>query len=264
MIDKRMMYAMGQRVAKTLDGSRPGYRGGGADMGSTGSSTGSSGPAGGASAGGNYGGNSSGGTSHGDMSNTGGNTRGLDRGFQNALKNQQVRQNTITQSQDPNFGQFFGTRVPTYSPMSFGNKVSNVFGGIGDFVGDYISGGGIIGAGIRGLGNLFGPPTASTGNVGPAGIKTDGTYGTVGDAINAGRRNEPPREEGQGIMNLYNPNMLNVAGPVVEDETIETGDGEMEEFIQRFKVKDDFRQAKGPERLIQDQAIAKMISRLYT
>ena len=27
MIDKRMMYAMGQRVAKTLDGSRPGYRG---------------------------------------------------------------------------------------------------------------------------------------------------------------------------------------------------------------------------------------------
>jgi len=28
----RQMYAMGQRVAKTLDGSRPGY-GGGADMG---------------------------------------------------------------------------------------------------------------------------------------------------------------------------------------------------------------------------------------
>ena len=27
MIDKRMMYALGQRVAKTLDGSRPGYRG---------------------------------------------------------------------------------------------------------------------------------------------------------------------------------------------------------------------------------------------
>ena len=27
MIDKRMMYAQGQRVAKSLDGSRPGYRG---------------------------------------------------------------------------------------------------------------------------------------------------------------------------------------------------------------------------------------------
>ena len=68
-----------------------------------------------------------------------------------------------------------------------------------------------------------------------------------------------------GIMNLYTPNMLNVAGPVVdEDETIDIGDGEMEDFVQRFKVKDDFRQAKGPERLIQDQAIAEMISRLYT
>ena len=70
--------------------------------------------------------------------------------------------------------------------------------------------------------------------------------------------------DGQGIMNLYQPNMLNVAGPVVEDETIDIGDGEMEEFIQRFKVKDDFRQAKGIERLIEDQAIAEMISKLYT
>ncbi len=204
MIDKRMMYAMGQRV---------GFRGGGADMGGTGSSTGSSGPAGGASAGGNYGGNSSGGTSHGGMSNTGGNTRGLDPGFQNALDKISKRQDTITNQNNIDYGQFFGSRVPTYSPMSFGNKVGNVVGGIGDFVGDYISGGGLLGMGIRGLGNLFGPPTASTGNVGPAGIKTDGTYGTVGDAIDAGRRNEPPREEGdsQGIMNLYNPNMLNIS-----------------------------------------------------
>ena len=66
-----------------------------------------------------------------------------------------------------------------------------------------------------------------------------------------------------GIMNLYQPNMLDISGEV-EDETIDIGDGEMEEFIQRFKVKDDFRQAKGPERLIQDQAIAEMISKLYT
>ena len=60
------------------------------------------------------------------------------------------------------------------------------------------------------------------------------------------------------------PNMLNVTGPVVEDETDETEDGETEDFIQRFKVKDDFRQAKGIERLIEDQAIAEMISKLYT
>jgi|TARA_R100001460_G_scaffold27403_3_gene55201 hypothetical protein len=34
MIDKRMMYSQGQRVAKSLDGSRPGYRG--SDMGTVG------------------------------------------------------------------------------------------------------------------------------------------------------------------------------------------------------------------------------------
>jgi hypothetical protein len=51
----RQMYAQGQRVAKTLDGSRPGYAG----------------PAGGASALGNYGGDSSGGTSANEMSGAG-------------------------------------------------------------------------------------------------------------------------------------------------------------------------------------------------
>jgi hypothetical protein len=66
MIDKRIMYAQGQRVR---------FKGGGRDMGSTGSSTGSSGPAGGASSGGNYGGNTGGGTSN-DTSNTGGGNDG--------------------------------------------------------------------------------------------------------------------------------------------------------------------------------------------
>jgi len=37
MIDKRMMYAQGQRVAKSLDGSRPGYRG--SDMGTVATSS---------------------------------------------------------------------------------------------------------------------------------------------------------------------------------------------------------------------------------
>jgi len=36
MIDKRMMYAQGQRVAKTMDGSRPGYRGDGGYQGGSG------------------------------------------------------------------------------------------------------------------------------------------------------------------------------------------------------------------------------------
>jgi hypothetical protein len=67
MIDKRIMYAQGQRVR---------FRGGGRDMGSTGSSTGSSGPAGGASSGGNYGGNTGGNTGGGTSNDTGGGNDG--------------------------------------------------------------------------------------------------------------------------------------------------------------------------------------------
>ena len=55
----------------------------------------------------------------------------------------------------------------------------------------------------RGLGSLF-PSVPSTGNVGPAGIKTDGTYGTVGDAIRASQRNESPVDMGRDN-NTYIP-----------------------------------------------------------
>ena len=48
MIDKRMMYAQGQRVAKTLDGSRPGYRGDDAARSSEGTSGGRADPGAGA------------------------------------------------------------------------------------------------------------------------------------------------------------------------------------------------------------------------
>ena len=107
-------------------------------------------------------------------------------------------------------------------------------------------------------------PGAQIYNISKTALQTAKAREMLGLAPAVGPGPTEGEGDGQGIMNLYNPNMLNVAGPVVEDETIEIGDGEMEEFIQRFKVKDDFRQAKGPERLIQDQAIAEMISKLYT
>ena len=148
---------------------------------------------------------------------------------------------------------------------TYGKNVMNqnlqgpsVFSQIGTGIGNYIQGGGLIGMGIRGLAGLFGPPTASTGNVGPAGIKTDGTYGTVEDAIDAGRRNEPPREEGdgRGIMNLYNPYILPIEGeeevPVSQEE---------ENFKQRYRVANQFRQDKQGQL---DSAILEMISKLYT
>jgi len=68
--------------------------------------------------------------------------------------------------------------------------------------------------------------------------------------------------DGQGIMQVQ-PNMLNVAGPVVEDETINTGDGDTE-FVNRFEVSPEARQAQGVAALLEDQAIAEMISKLYT
>jgi len=49
MIDKRMLYSQGQRVAKSLDGSRPGYRGDDAARSSEGTSAGRADPGAGAS-----------------------------------------------------------------------------------------------------------------------------------------------------------------------------------------------------------------------
>jgi len=137
------------------------------------------------------------------------------------------------------------------------SALSNITGGIKD----YVLGGGLIGMGIRGLGSLFGPSVPSTGNVGPAGIKTDGTYGTIGDAINAGGRNEGYNDYGDGDgLGIMTANILPYQLP--GEEVPPTP--EEEDFIQRFKVKDQFRKAKGIERLIQDKAIADMISKLYT
>ena len=152
------------------------------------------------------------------------------------------------------------SQFSTYGKNKFNQNLQgpDIFSKIGTGIKDYIKGGGLIGMGIRGLTGLFGPPKASTGNVGPAGIKTDGTYGTVEDAIDAGRRNEPPREEGdgRGIMNLYNPYILPIEGeeevPVSQEE---------ENFKQRYRVANQFRQDKQGQL---DSAILEMISKLYT
>jgi hypothetical protein len=136
-------------------------------------------------------------------------------------------------------------------------KGPSVFSQIGTGIKDYITGGGLIGAGIRGLGSLFGGSTPSTGNVGPAGLTNDGTYGTVGDAVRASQRNEPPGEQGdnQGIMATYIPNMLDTAE---EDDEI---DNSLTDFLQRFRVDNQFRQDKQGQL---DPAIIAMINKLYT
>ena len=72
--------------------------------------------------------------------------------------------------------------------------------------------------------------------------------------------------DGEGISNIIGggQDYSTVEPYILPVEEEGEGEGDIEEFIQRFKIKDNFRKAKGPERLIEDQAIAEMISKLYT
>ena len=84
----------------------------------------------------------------------------------------------------------------------------------------------------------------------------------LGPAVGPGPTDDDGNGDGQGIMQVQ-PNMLNVAGPVVGDETIDIGDGDTE-FVNRFEVSPEARQAQGVASLLEDKAIAEMISKLYT
>ena len=244
----RQMYKYGQRV---------GFRGGGGQAGGTGdmgggSSSGSSGAADGPGDTGGEGGNNP--SDGSDSQNSGNNNSGNDG--PSYSPHTDINPTPVDRSAVSQFSTF--GRNTMNQNLQGPSALSNITGGIKD----YVMGGGLIGMGIRGLGSLFGPSVPSTGNVGPAGIKTDGTYGTIGDAINAGGRNEGPSDygenDGQGIMNA------NILPYQLPGEEVPLTKEEEEDFIQRFKVKDQFRKAKGIERLIQDKAIAEMISKLYT
>jgi len=106
-------------------------------------------------------------------------------------------------------------------------------------------------------------PGAQIYNIGKTALQTSkardllGFGPTVGPDFTGGDGGD------NGIMNLYTPNMLNVAGPVV-DEDDEDDEEEITPFKNRFELSADATKAKGIERLIQDKAIAEMVSRLYT
>ena len=230
----RQMYAMGQRVAKTLDGSRPGYRG--SDYGDEARGTGAysgQGPTSAPNTGNNSGptgdpNNQDDGTPYGAASKPYDPTTSVDnRLAYNTPTGRFSPMSPSTKTQMGNFRDQMQKTLQPGLPMAMKLGLGKIFPGAGQ-IAEYF---------YNKNYDPFGYPTTPT----------------------------PPPDGGggEGIMNLYQPNMLNVAGEV-EDETIDIGDGEMEDFVQRFKVKDDFRQAKGPERLIQDQAISEMISKLYT
>ena len=209
----RQMYAMGQRVAKTLDGSRPGYRG--SDYGDEARGTGA------------YGG--------------GGNGGGYNQG-----RNMANIAGPVTAPPDmSHFGDTGDIVQADFTPYNqrpdtitsfFDNYKANVRSNPFNL--------GTIGA----LKTLYQTQQAKDLlGFGPT-VGPDFTGGDGGD---------------NGIMNLYTPNMLNVAGPVVDEDEIDEEE-EITPFKNRFELSADATKAKGIERLIQDQAIAEMVSRLYT
>jgi len=222
----RQMYKYGQRV---------GFRGGGMDMGNASNQAQSA----------NMGGGSS------NNNTGGGNDNKVDPGFQNALRTQSIRNDIIENQNNTDYGQFFGSRVPTFSPPNFGQQVGNVFGGIGN----YIKGGGLIGMGIRGLGSLFdkvtGPKATEYGNLDVPGYNMLNIAGPK--SYDFGPEGQGGGDN-QGIMAAYNPYTL----PVEEEVPVSQ---EEEDFTQRFRVANKFRQDKKGQL---DPAILEMISKLYT
>ena len=85
---------------------------------------------------------------------------------------------------------------------TWGQRIGSGISTLGNMAGNYIKGGGMLGMGARMLSGIFGPSIPSTGNVGPAGLKNDGTYGTVEDARRALLRNQRPTHMPDGGDNI--------------------------------------------------------------
>ena len=142
---------------------------------------------------------------------------------------------------------------PTGDTVGYGNKpsiFSNIVGGIKD----YVMGGGIIGAGIRGLTGLYdkvtGPPDLGIRD----GYNMANIAGPKSYDFGPGP-GEGDGDSNQGIMAAYNPYILPIEGeeiPLSKEE---------EDFIQRYRVANEFRQDKQGQL---DPAILEMISKLYT
>ena len=140
-------------------------------------------------------------------------------------------------------------------PRTGGGVTTGGFlGKIGTTVKDYVMGGGILGAGIRGLTGLYdkvtGPPDL--------GIKDGYNMANIAGPRSFDFGPEDQGNDNQGIMAAYNPYMFKGAGEVEEEVPVSQ---EEEDFIQRYRVANQFRQDKQGQL---DPAILEMISKLYT
>jgi hypothetical protein len=204
----RQMYALGQLVSKTMDGSRPGYRGDDA-----------------------YGGGT---TAGGDRSDSPG-----DRG-----------DGPATNVDMSHFGDTGDIIQADFTPY---NQRPDTITSFGD---NYA-------AQRAAMGLLNFLPGAQIYNIGKTAFETNKARNLLGLGPTTVAPDFPDRDDGnnnEGIMNLYTSNMLNNLNKVEDVDT----EQETIPFKNRFELSADATQAKGVERLIQDQAIAEMISRLYT
>ena len=152
----------------------------------------------------------------------------------------------------------YATNVGKTAKSTGGFKGDGFFGGVVDTVKDYVLGGGIIGMGLRGLNKAFGGPKSkdTVEMYGPEG-KRSGPMAPGRDITNVEER------DGEGNRDLYAATNQYTAPTPVEEEGITTMVDDPN-FIQRFMVKEPYRQAKGLDFLAQNQGIANMINNLYT
>jgi len=140
-------------------------------------------------------------------------------------------------------------------PRTGGGVTTGGFlGKIGTGIKDYVMGGGLLGMGIRGLTGLFGKVT------GPPDLGIRGGYNM---ANIAGPVTGPPtteRGDGDGDKDLYATTKQYTVPTSVEEEGITTLTNNPD-FLQRFRVKNPYRQDKQGQL---DPAILEMISKLYT
>tara|TARA_R110002051_G_scaffold120631_1_gene193758 strand:+ start:193 stop:858 length:666 start_codon:yes stop_codon:yes gene_type:complete len=221
MIDKRLMYAQGRRVGFE-PGGMAGEHGMGAGVGADGKT---------------------------DGQRDGGNNGGYRGPTELGVTTRDVNKISMDPVDRSAVNQFstYGKNV-----MNQNLQGPSVFSQIGTGIGNYIKGGGLIGMGIRGLTNLFGGPTTKDTTAPDQRNMFNVSGPVVGPDFGDGDG------DGQGIMNLYNPNMLNVSGKVEEEVPVSK---EEEDFKQRYRVANEFRQDKQGQL---DPAILEMISKLYT
>ena len=147
------------------------------------------------------------------------------------------------------------------SYLIFWSLNNHFFSKIGTGIKDYITGGGLIGMGIRGLTGLVnkftGPKATEYGNLNMPGYNMLNIAGPVTRAAPTG---DGEGGDGSNNQQLYAAtNQYPIMGTTSEEgiETLVNNPG----FIQRFRVKNPYRQDKQGQL---DPAILEMINKLYT